>query len=241
MSQFALIAFDLDGTLINTEALTLPDMVNCLKDDFGIPMTLEHFLENYHGMSGQPLMDKLNAEYGTNLEFSTFLPIRNARLPGVFGGGIPPAPGMLQALRLLASQGRQLCVCSNSDAARIALSLGKVNGQHSAGVILEHMFEGHIFSATAAGSRAKPAPDVYLAAAACYKTGPKQCLAVEDSATGAKSAVEAGFTCVGYLGLSQNAAHERSKMEKAGVAHFFTHWDDFHPLLSSLENGAEEA
>ena len=41
----------------------------------------------------------------------------------------------------------------------------------------------------------KPAPDVYLAAAAALGVEPANCLAIEDSATGARSAVAAGMLC----------------------------------------------
>ena len=41
----------------------------------------------------------------------------------------------------------------------------------------------------------KPAPDVYLAAAAAAVVPPQACLAIEDSTTGARAAVAAGMTC----------------------------------------------
>ena len=44
--------------------------------------------------------------------------------------------------------------------------------------------------------RGKPAPDVYLAAAAALGVGPRDCVAVEDSANGLRSAAAAGMTVV---------------------------------------------
>ena len=41
----------------------------------------------------------------------------------------------------------------------------------------------------------KPAPDVYLVAAAALDVSPNDCLAIEDSVTGARSAVAAGMIC----------------------------------------------
>lgn len=43
---------------------------------------------------------------------------------------------------------------------------------------------------------AKPWPDVFLAAAAALTIDPSECLAIEDSAAGAKAAKAAGMTCV---------------------------------------------
>jgi beta-phosphoglucomutase-like phosphatase (HAD superfamily) len=46
--------------------------------------------------------------------------------------------------------------------------------------------------------RTKPAPDVYLAAAAALKVDPARCLVVEDTVTGVTAGVAAGATVVGY-------------------------------------------
>ncbi len=43
---------------------------------------------------------------------------------------------------------------------------------------------------------AKPWPDVFLAAADALRIDPSACVAIEDSAAGAKAAKEAGMTCV---------------------------------------------
>jgi HAD superfamily hydrolase (TIGR01509 family) len=42
----------------------------------------------------------------------------------------------------------------------------------------------------------KPAPDMYLSAAACLGVGAAQCLAIEDSPTGMAAALAAGIRCV---------------------------------------------
>lgn len=46
--------------------------------------------------------------------------------------------------------------------------------------------------------RNKPAPDVYLAAAAALGVKPPQCVAIEDSPTGVSAAKAAGMYCLGY-------------------------------------------
>jgi len=44
----------------------------------------------------------------------------------------------------------------------------------------------------------KPAPDVYIKAAACLGVEPAECVAVEDSPTGVRAAKDAGIYCVGF-------------------------------------------
>jgi beta-phosphoglucomutase-like phosphatase (HAD superfamily) len=54
-------------------------------------------------------------------------------------------------------------------------------------------FEGRIFSGHEM-ARTKPAPDVYLAAAAHLECDPKHCLVIEDSTAGIEAGVAAGAT-----------------------------------------------
>ena len=56
----------------------------------------------------------------------------------------------------------------------------------------DRVFSGHEMP------RTKPAPDVYLAAAAALKVDPLRCLVVEDTVTGVAAGVAAGATVVGY-------------------------------------------
>lgn len=231
--QFSLLAFDLDGTLADTESIALPDAVDMFNTEYNVPVTLEYWYANYHGVAGQTLLNRIAEDFGVTIALEDFFAARARRIEKVFANGVNPAPGMLQVLRTLVAQGRQLCICSNSQRERIALTLTNLKGQHSAGLMLPQVFEGHVFSAI--DGETKPHPYVYTRAAGHYGTQPSQCLAVEDSATGVKAAVAAGYTCVGYTGLATHPEQEAEKMQKAGAAHIFTHWDDFPHLLTQLE------
>ena len=232
-----LIAFDLDGTLANTEALSLPSAVAAMRDHFGVPVTLEYWYQHLHGLSGQSLIDAIREQFGIEVDLKEFLRLRAEMVPIMFENGVEPAPGMLQALRNLVAAGQQVCICSNSTPARIAFTLEKITGQHSAGLNLPLMFEGHQFSASGAdgSGKAKPAPDVYLHAAASYRASPTQCVAVEDTPVGVAAAVAAGYTCLGYTGLGHGAPTDIAQsLHQAGAHHTFSHWDDFLPLLQTL-------
>lgn len=232
-----LIAFDLDGTLADTESLSLPSAVALMRDHFGVPVTLEYWYENLHGLAGQALMDAIHNQFGITIDFAEFLKLRAEQAPQMFADGVRPAPGMLQALRNLVVDGHQLCICSNSMPQRIALTLTHITGQHSAGMNLPALFEGHTFSAVGpkGEGNAKPAPDVYLNAAARYGAKPAKSVAVEDSPVGVMAAVAAGFTCLGFNGLSHQPEHEHARLTAAGAHAVFSHWDDFVPLLATLK------
>jgi beta-phosphoglucomutase-like phosphatase (HAD superfamily) len=236
-TNLALIAFDLDGTLADTESLSLPSAVATMRDSFGVPVTLEYWYEHLHGLAGQALMEAIQAQFGITVDFNDYLRRRAEMVTDMFANGVQPAPGMLQALRNLAAAGQQLCICSNSMPERIGITLTQITGQHSAGLNLASMFEGHVFSATGpqGQGKAKPAPDVYLAAASAYRATPARCIAVEDSPVGVASAVAAGFTCLGYTGLSHKGQADAANLTAAGAHTTFHHWDDFIPLLATLK------
>jgi HAD superfamily hydrolase (TIGR01509 family) len=84
--------------------------------------------------------------------------------------------------------GRLACA-SGADRAKVELQLTKVG--------LDHLFAGKIFSGMET-PRSKPAPDVYLAAAAALGVDPARAAVVEDTATGVRAGVAAGATVFGY-------------------------------------------
>jgi beta-phosphoglucomutase-like phosphatase (HAD superfamily) len=236
LPHIPLIAFDLDGTLANTEALSIPSAVATLQQ-MGVPITIEAWHANLRGLSGELQLQAVKQHFGIDIDRTEYLRRRAEMVPIMFENGVEPAPGMLQALRNLVVGGQQVCICSNSTPARIAFTLEKITGQHSAGMNLPHLFEGHMYSASGAdgSGKAKPAPDVYMNTAVRYKADATRCVAVEDSPVGVAAAVGAGFICVGYTGLGHGDKNDVVQaLKDAGAHHILHHWDDFIPLLKSL-------
>ncbi len=61
--------------------------------------------------------------------------------------------------------------------------------------------------------RTKPAPDIYLLAARKLEVKPQDCLAIEDSSLGVRSAKAAGMTCIG-LRTGFNEEQDLSKADQ---------------------------
>jgi len=83
------------------------------------------------------------------------------------------------------------CVASSSDHEHLRLVLGRTG--------LYSRFEGRIFSATEV-ENGKPAPDLFLHAAASLGVPPSACAVVEDSLPGILAAQAAGMDAYAYLG-----------------------------------------
>lgn len=97
-----------------------------------------------------------------------------------------PLPGVLEALELLSARGLRLGLASSSERPVIAAVLERLG--------LDGAFEAVVSAGDVAAG--KPAPDVYLRAAAELRAEPQACLAIEDSPAGVAAAKGAGMTCV---------------------------------------------
>ena len=91
---------------------------------------------------------------------------------------------------------------------------------------LVRFFGDRLFCADAVPNP-KPAPDVYLAAAAGLGLAPSLCLVVEDSVTGVTAASAAGMTVLGFIGGGHASAAQIDKLHAAGARHVF---DDMQQL-----------
>jgi len=107
--------------------------------------------------------------------------------------------------------GRIACA-SGADRFKVELQLNKCG--------LMPYFKGFIFSGHEM-PRSKPAPDVYLAAAAALGVDPKRCAVVEDTVTGVIAGVAAGATVFGYS--PAEAGHDAPRaLRAAGASAIFT-------------------
>lgn len=71
---------------------------------------------------------------------------------------------------------------------------------------LDSFFGAHIYGISRVNHVGKPRPDIYLHAAAQLGVDPRDCVAIEDSATGIKAAQAAGMHCIG-INTHGNRAH----------------------------------
>ncbi|KAB2879632.1 MAG: HAD-IA family hydrolase [Albidovulum sp.] len=104
--------------------------------------------------------------------------------------GTPLIPGIPEVLDALDAAAIPYAVGSNGPHRKMQITLG----QHPA---LHGRLHGRIFSRHDV-ARPKPAPDLYLHAAAALNAPPAACVVVEDSATGVRAARAAGMACLGY-------------------------------------------
>ena len=122
-----------------------------------------------------------------------------------FRAELRPIPGIAAVIDALPCP---FCVASSSLPERIRLSL-EVTG-------LWTRFEGRAFSSTMV-RRGKPAPDLFLHAAASLGFAPADCLVVEDSPAGITAARAAGMRVIAFTGGGHAAgADHRARVAALG-------------------------
>ncbi|WP_433430924.1 HAD family hydrolase [Nonomuraea sp. CA-141351] len=119
------------------------------------------------------------------------------------------------------------CVASNGRHVTIRRSL-ELTG-------LAKRFDGRVFSAEDV-ARGKPAPDLFLHAAATMGVAPERCVVVEDSPFGVTAAMSAGMRCLAFAGGLTPA----SRLTGLGAT-LFHHPATLPDLITSLERGTRDA
>lgn len=193
-----LIIFDCDGVLIDSETIA-SNVVSRNLTALGWAMTTEQAMAHFMGMSivdMQPIiLDRLGSlpeNWRQNLA---------AELVTALATEAIVIPGARQTLEAVNAMGIPWRVASNSSDEEMRVKFARTG--------LSDLTTGLTFSAgsiIAKGGRAKPAPDVFLAAAADAFTQPPNCLVLEDSALGVTGAVAAGMTCYGFAPHGDGAA-----------------------------------
>src|SRR5439155_19109713 len=106
--------------------------------------------------------------------------------------------------------------------------------RHSLSLVgLYERFHPHIFSANEV-ARGKPAPDLFLHAAARMAATPQDCVVVEDSLPGVAAALAAGMTVIGFTGGGHCRPGHAARLATAGAAPVIAAMSDLPAVLARL-------
>lgn len=183
----ALVIFDCDGVLVDSEPIANRLIAEALSAA-GLPMSGEEALERYRGGKLTRIKLRVEADLGIDLGEHWVDGIYQRQFDA-FRRELQLIPGVLDVLDTLDLAGVPYCVGSNGPLYKMRVSLG-VTG-------LYERLESRIFSADMV-AEPKPAPDLFLHAAAAFDIPPEDVAVVEDSAPGVTAGVAAGMRVFGY-------------------------------------------
>jgi HAD superfamily hydrolase (TIGR01509 family) len=221
VKRFDAVLFDCDGVLVDSEPITNGVLRNML-EELGWKLSSAECMRIFLGKAVKDERALIEAHTGQPMTEDWLVRFRERRNVGLIQG-LKPIAGALEAVALLHErfEGRIACA-SGADRFKVELQLEKCG--------LLPFFEGRIFSGHEL-PRSKPAPDVYLAAAAALAVQPHRCAVVEDTVTGVLAGVAAGATVFGYS--PSEAGHAAPQLLRdAGVHSIFTDMAQLPSLLS---------
>lgn len=217
MSSTNLIIFDCDGVLVDSEPLAAAGYVNAFAKHGAVisPDVIGHCI----GMKQADIIARVRELTGQSIPPGSEGDIW-AETKILFGQSLQPTTGILDFFRAI--EGMERCVASSSSLERINFSLG-VTG-------LDRFFGNAIFSSSMV-TRGKPAPDLFLHAAAVSGFDPAACLVIEDSAFGVTGAVAAGMTAIGFTGGSHTHDAHGDVLTAAGAHTICADWPSVIKVL----------
>jgi HAD superfamily hydrolase (TIGR01509 family) len=176
------VLWDMDGTLVDSEKLWDVAMY-ALYDRLGGTLTPQVRAATVGG-SAENTMRTVYADIGLDPDPAVMAATAdwlNDYTAELFANGLPWCDGALELLAALAAEAVPMALVTNTRRALAERALDTIGRQY--------------FAATVCGdevAHGKPAPDVYQRAAQLLGLLPSECLAIEDSVTGAAAAEAAG-------------------------------------------------
>ena len=225
MQPIDLVIFDCDGVLIDSEVISAAMLIAELKDH-GVVVTREFVSRHFLGRSYPVVLREIREQYGVTLP-DRFEADYRARLLAAFARDLRVMPGVVSVIGGLA---RPYCLASSSSPERVALSLDLTG--------LTDLFGPRIYTASRV-ARGKPAPDLFLFAAAEMGADPARCLVIEDTLIGVRAALAAGMQVWRFTGGSHLAGLDLSAPDDARAHQAFDRFADFFTLRPDLAQAAQ--
>lgn len=212
----AAVIFDCDGVLVDSEILAIEVEIDIL-GQLGLSYEPEIFRRRFLGMHDAAFRDALDADrralHGVGLP-DDFLDVVHGRRRVAIETRLTEVAGAGLAVEALALP---RAVASSTGVAFLEQKLRKAG-------LWDH-FAPHAYSADLV-ARGKPAPDIFLHAAAALGADPSACLAIEDSANGVIAARAAGMRAWGFVGGGHCGPETADALRDAGAEDVIASWVD---------------
>jgi HAD superfamily hydrolase (TIGR01509 family) len=213
MSGFDLIIFDCDGVVVDSEILACGCLLTLLRQH-EVEIDLAEVYQRFLGRNFQTVSDQYLLWRGEPVP-GDFRAKWEAAIRLAYSASLHATPGIAD---LLATLKMPFCLASSSDLDRVTLSLSLAK--------LSDFFDGTVFTSQMV-KRGKPAPDLFLHAAAVMGVPPERALVIEDSVSGVAAGKAAGMTVWGFVGGSHYAGRDgRPALEASGAVQIFDKMSD---------------
>jgi len=187
MKRKAAVLFDVDGVLVQTEALRAKAHAATVRS-FGGKLPISFYLKiGGAGKSHEEVRTAFIEQSGISVAPDAYTRTFRAIFKRLLKG-ITPTLGIPELLKQLKDKGCLLGAVSSSETAEVEEILKRAS--------LAEYFDLIVFGDQAAHK--KPAPDLYLLALSRLSLNPASVIAIEDSDSGVKAALGAGLEVIAF-------------------------------------------
>lgn len=177
--------FDMDGLMFDSERLVYESW-QMMMNELGFDYSLDVF-KNTIGLRADETERYYNSLYGDSFCYKPLKQkSRELFLERINNEGVPIKKGLVELLDFLKENGYKIAVAT-STSAQTAHKVIRMAGIYD-------YFDGFVCGDEV--KNGKPHPEVFLTASKKLSLSPKECVALEDSINGIKSAHSAGMTTV---------------------------------------------
>ncbi|KAL4943396.1 hypothetical protein BDV06DRAFT_189898 [Aspergillus oleicola] len=245
MSKITEIFFDCDNTLVLSEELAFEacaDLANEILEKQGLTVryTGEELIKDFVGQNFRGMMQSLQAKFKFELnkdELESYVTKEEDKVIAKLEQKAKPCVGATEQVEKLYEDGKYgLAVVSSSALRRVRASIAKV-GQDK---FFDH---DKVFSAATSLPKptSKPDPAIYLHALEKVGKTAEETVTVEDSVSGALSAIRAKIAVIGYVGSYPGEEKQQEMTQRLtdlGAKVIMKDWSEFPQLLKEIEGRA---
>ncbi len=218
--KFDALIFDFDGVLLESEWAGNKQIADYLTAR-GHPTSVEESMREFMGLAGRDFLGAIERWIGRDLpdDFHAARAEEDAR---AIAEGLEEVAGAVAFIRALPAD-LPKAICSSSSTHWIE--------SHLAHLGLDGAFEGRIFSGREHVARGKPAPDLYLHAAAALGVPIARIAIIEDSPVGVEGALASGATVIGLVAGQHCGPNHEERLRALGVTRIAHDFDQVAGFL----------
>lgn len=190
--------------------------------EVGHPTSVNEAMDNFMGLAGSAFIEAIETWIGGPLP-EGFHAAREAEDARVLAEGLEEVRGAVAFIRgLPADLPRAIASSSSTHWVR----------RHLQHLGLEDAFGDRIFSGREHVERGKPAPDLYLHAAAALGVDIKRTAIIEDSPVGVQGALASGAEVIGLVAGRHCTPDHAERLRRLGIRHIARNFDEVAALLA---------
>ncbi len=212
------ILFDMNGVIIDDEHIHKKAFGETVKK-FGINLSHEDYIECCAGKTDRQGYIDIKNKFNIDLPIKNLLKEKAQMYLELFPKNKASYSGVIDLIKKLAKE-YTIALTSSSSRAEVGLVIKEF------GIIDD-------FAITISGDdvqNGKPNPEPYIKTAQILQVKPKECVVIEDSASGIQSAKDAGCYCIAIT-----TTHVRNKLQDADII-----VDKFEEIDENLINNIEK-